>query len=356
VGLLAPLLATTLAIAAPGAPTREHAFALLADNRIVAVAVPSGRVTARLRLAPRPQGPISEGRFLALDARDRRLFILVQTGTGADWIAVVDSRTLKVRARFSLEPDISYRGIVLAGDLLYAYGGRFGREVDTTNHVREESAVLTQLDAANGVIRTSTTIRPANGHSWWIFWAAARADASGIALSYHGGCFGESIELCTTGADWIDVHGTSFTTCQRAATPYGCLADAHGMIEPYGVGWIAATGGETLVQYGRSGNVLRRLRTGIDNDHLMEFAFNPTRSRLYVLGSCGTRGWLRRVSLGGSAPALIGRGVCGDGLIVGRTSFVIRRGRTLDLRSLRTARLLHQRPLATDILDVIAGR
>ena len=345
-----------MARAAPAAPAREHAFALLSDNRLVEVALPSGRATARMRLAPGPQGPIGEGRFLAFDARDRRLFVLVQTGTGADWVAVVDSRTLNVRARFPLEPEISYRGIVLAGDVLYAYGGRFGREIDTTNHVREESAVLTQLDAANGVIRATSTIRPANGHSWWIYWAAAREDATGIALSYHGGCFGDSVELCTTGADWIDVHGTSFTTCQQTTTPYGCLADAHGMIEPYGVGWIAATGGETLVQYGRSGNVRRRLHTGIDNDHLMEFAFNATQSRLYVLGSCGTRGGLRRVSLSGGAATLIGRGVCGDGLIVGRTAFVIRRGRTLDLRNLRTASLLHQRPLATDILDVIAGR
>ena len=343
-------------MAASTAPAREHAFALLSDNRLVKVAVPSGRVTARVRLAPMPAGYVTEGRFLVLDARDRRLFVLVQTGAGTDWVAVVDSRTARLRARYALEPGVRYRGIVLAGDLLYAYGGRLGREVDTTNHVREQSAVLTQLDAASGVLHATTTIRPADGHSWWIYWGAARADASRIALSYHGGCFPEAIELCTSGADWVDARGTSLTPCERNTPPYGCLSEAHGTIEPYGVGWIAATGGETLVEYGRTGNILRRLHTGIVNDHVMDFAFDATQSRLYVLGACGTRGGLRRVSLNGAAATLVGRGVCGDGLVVGAAAFVIRRGQMLDLRSLRTARLLHQRKLAADILDVITAR
>jgi hypothetical protein len=356
VGLLAPLLATALAVTAPAARARQQAFALLSDNRLVEVAVPSGRVAARLRLAAKPAGYVTEGRFLAFDARDRRLFVLVQTGAGTDWVAVVDSRTAGLRARYALEPGVGYRGIVLAGDLLYAYGGRLGREVDTTNHVREESAVLTQLDAANGVLRATATIRPADGHSWWIYWGAARPGADRVALSYHGGCFPESISLCTSGADWIDVSGASFRPCDGHQARLGCLSEAHGMIEPYGVGWIAATGGETLVQYGRTGNLLRTLHTGIANDHVMDFAFDPVQSRLYVLASCGTKSGLRRVSLAGVRATLVRRGVCGDGLVVGRTSFVIRRGHALDLRSLRTAKLLRTRSLGSNILDVILTR
>jgi hypothetical protein len=355
VRLIAPIVAAALAVAAPG-PSTEHAFALLADNRLVEVAVPSDRVIHRLRLAPGPDGYVTEGRFLAFDSGDRRLFVLVQTGRGADWIAVLDARTARLRARWALEPGVLYRGIVLAGDVLYAYGGRLGREVDTTNHVREETAVLTQLDAANGIIRTTTTVRPAGGHSWWIYWGAARPDASQIVLSYHGGCSGDAITLCTSGADWIDATGPLLRPCDAEQERLGCMAEAHGMVEPYGAGWIAATGGERLLQYGRSGNVLRTLHTGIENDHLMELAFNATRSRLYVLGSCGTRGGLRQVSLSGAAPTLVGRGICGDGLVVGRTVFLIRRGNMLDLRSLRSARLLHQRPLVAPILDVITTR
>jgi hypothetical protein len=352
VGLIAPIVAATLAVAAPG-PSAEHAFALLSDNRLVEVAVPSGRVTHRLRLGPQPYGYVTEGRFLAFDARDRRLFVLVQTGTGADWIAVLDARTARLRARYALVRGVLYRGIVLAGDLLYAYGGQLGREVDVTNHVREESAVLTQLDAASGIVRSTTTVRPAAGHSWWIYWGAARSDGNRIVLSYHGGCFPDAIELCTSGADWIDVAGSSLQPCEPQPERFGCIA-AHGMIEPYGAGWVAATGGERLVQYGRAAKVLRTLHTGIQNDHIMDFAFNPTRSRLYVLGSCGGRGGLRRVSLSGGSPTMIRSGVCGDGLVVGRTSFMIRRGSALALRSLRTGRLLHISRFGSQILDVLA--
>jgi hypothetical protein len=67
VGLIAPIVAATLAVAAPG-PSAEHAVALLSDNRLVEVAVPSGRVTHRLRLSPQPDGYVTEGRFLAFDA------------------------------------------------------------------------------------------------------------------------------------------------------------------------------------------------------------------------------------------------------------------------------------------------
>jgi hypothetical protein len=354
---LAPLLATTLAVTAPAAASREQAFALLADNRLVEVAVPSGHVIATVRLAPKPTGDVSEGRFLATDARDRRLFVLVQTGAGKDWIAVLDSRTAKLRARYELERGVLYRGITLAGDVLYAYGGRLGREVDTTNHAREESAVLTELDEATGMSRGTITVRPADGHSWWIYWGAARGDGSRIALSYHGGCFPESIALCTTGADWISVEGASLRPCQGQKARLGCMSEAHGMIEPYGVGWIATSGGETLVQYGRTGNVLRRLHTGITRDHLMDFAFNVDGSRLYAIASCsGSKGGLRRVSLVGGPSTSIRPRVCGDAVAVGVTAFVIRKGSTLELRDLRTAKLLHRRRLASDILDAIATR
>jgi hypothetical protein len=347
------LLATALTLSAPPAPP-EHGFAVLADNQLVELAVPSGRVVARRRLGAKPQGYVTAGRLLAATP-DHRVFVLVQTGTGRDWVAVVDSRTSRLRARYELEPGVRYRGIAPAGDLLYAYGGRYGREVDTTNHWREESAVVTQLDAGSGVIRTSLTVRPTDGHMWWIYWGSARGDGTRVALAYHGGCFAEATQLCTSGADWIDADGATLHRCQAQASRsfLGCLQDAHGMIEPYGAGWIATTGGESLVQYGAKGDVLRRLHTGIRKDHVMSFAFNDDRSRLYALSSCSysTEG-LRRVSLSGGRPTLVGRRICGDGLVVGRTAFLVRRGSAIDLRDVRTAKLLEVRGLGADVLDL----
>jgi hypothetical protein len=353
-GLVAPLIATALMLAGPSPKPSERAFALLSDNRLIELALPSGKIVAGRQLGPKPRGQITAGRFLA-PARDR-LFVLVSTGTGSDSIAVLDPRTAELRTRYELEPGVRYRGIVLAGELIYAYGGRLGDEVDKTNHLREESVVLTQLDAANGERRLTVTVRPANGHRWWIYWGAARVDASSVVLSYHGGCYPDAAELCTSGADWVDAGGT-LRSCQVPTSRSGCLAEAHGMIEPYGVGWVATTGGESLVQYGRYGNVLRRLHTGLRRDHVMNFAFNAGRSRLYALSSClYGRDGLRRVSLSGGPSRLLRARICGESLAVARTAFVVRRTNAIDVRRPKTATLRSTQAFRSDVIDLVATR
>jgi hypothetical protein len=345
-GLVAPLIATVLTLAAPSPQPSERAFALLSDNRLIELALPSGKIVARRRLGPKPRERITAGRFLA-PTRDR-LFVLVSTGTGSDSIAVLDARTAERRTTYALEPGVRYRGIVLAGELLYAYGGRLGKEVDNATDFREESAVLTGLDIGTGERRVAITVRPPDGHSWWIYWGAARGDASRVALSYHGG---------TSGADWVDVSGTELRPCQiPAPRPFlGCLPDAHGMIEPYGVGWIATTGGESLVQYGQRGKFLRSLHTGLRRDHVMNFAFNADRSQLYVLSSClYGRDGLRRVFLSGGPSRLVRAKICGESLAVARTAFVVRRTNAIDIRRPRTATLRGTQEFRSDVIDVVA--
>jgi hypothetical protein len=63
---------------------------------------------------------------------------------------------------------------------------------------------------------------------------------------------------------------------------------------------------DRLVQYGQHGDILRRLHTGLRRDHVMNFAFNADRSRLYVLSSClYGRDGLRRVFLSGGPSRLV---------------------------------------------------
>jgi hypothetical protein len=333
-GLVAPLIATALTLAAPSPQPSERAFALLSDNRLLELALPSGKIVARRRLGPKPSERVTAGRFLA-PTRDR-LFVLVSTGTGSDSIAVLDARTVERLTTYELEPGVRYRGIVLAGERIYAYGGRLG------------TAVLTGLELGTGERRVTITVRPPDGHSWWIYWGAARGDASRMALSYHGG---------TSGADWIDVSGAELRACEiPAPRPFlGCLPEAHGMIEPYGVGWIATTGGESLVQYGQRGNVLRSLHTGLRRDHVMNFAFNADRSRLYVLSSClYGRDGLRHVSLSGGPSRLVRAKICGESVAVARTAFVVRRTNAIDVRRPRTATLRRTQEFRSDVLDVVA--
>jgi hypothetical protein len=355
VRVVASLFATVLALHAAPAPPAEHAFALLAGNRIAEVALPSGKVVARRRLGPEPGGgQLESGRMLARS--DERVFALVPNGKGSDSVAVLDRRTANTLAHWPLETGLRYRGLVFAADRLYAYGGRMGREVDTANHVREESAVVTQLDAANGAISGTSEIRPADGHMWRIYWGAAEANR--LALSYHGGCYPEVTQLCTSGADSIDVSGQTLSRCEHRSShaSLACLEEAHGMIEPYGVGWIATTGGESLVQYGRAGNLLRRLHSGIRHDHLMDFAFTSDRSGLLVIGSCYGHEGLRRISLRTGTSRLVRRKICGAAVVPGRSALVVAQSAALEICDPRTAQPRRKRSFGAKILDVILTR
>jgi hypothetical protein len=248
--------------------------------------------------------------------------------------------------------------VLLVANRLYAFGGRYGRVVRTDPvEVREQSAVITTLDAGSGGSLGTTTVRNADGRAWWILSAAARPDGSRLALSYHG--FG------TTGADWLDVASDGVRRCE-VPPPYsssGCIS-LHGMIEPYGRGWIGATGEEFLLQLDETGRELRRLHSGLRNEHLMNFTFTASGNGLFVLGSCDySRGGLRRVSLATGTSTLVRRGFCGEGVVVGRTALVVIRNAgvvpyatspaDLELRRPDTGRLLARRTLSASVLDLV---
>jgi hypothetical protein len=349
----AAVLASALALSGPA---DERAFALLADNRLVELKLPSGRVSARWALGPKLRGRVSPGRMLAL--RGSRVFALVQSVSGTDAIAVVDVRATRVRARYLLEPGVRYRGLLLVANRLYAFGGRYGRVVRTDPvEVREQNAVITTLDPSSGRSLGTTTVRNAEGRAWWILSAAARPDGSRIALSYHG--FG------TTGVDWLDVTADGLRRCNvpPSYSSSGCIS-LHGMIEPYGRGWIGATGDEFLLQFDEQGQELRRLHSGLQNEHLMNFTFTANGKSLLVLGSCDySRGGLRRVSLTTGTSTVVRRGFCGEGLVVGRTALVVIRNAgvvpyattraELELRRPGSGRLLSRRTLSASVLDLV---
>ncbi len=349
---VAAILASALAVSAPAG---ERAFALLADNRLLQLELPGGKVIARRVLGPKLRERVSPGRMLALGGS--RVYALVRTTAGTDSIAVVDARGTRLRARYPLEPDVRYRGILLVQDRLYAFGGRYGRIVVTDpTEVREQDALVTTLDVGSGRVLGTTTVRPADGRAWWILSGTATPDGSRIALSYHG--------FNTTGADWLEVTPDGLRRCS-VPSPFpssGCIG-LHGMIEPYGKGWIGATGEEFLLEFDESGRELRQLHSGLRNEHLMNFAFTANGKGLLVLGSCSySRGGLRRVSLVTGTSTLVRRGFCGEGLAVGHSALVVIRNESvvavstspavLEFRRPDTARLLAARDVSASVLDV----
>lgn len=349
---VAHLIALALALHSAPASTPERAVALLANDEVVSVSLPSGRALFRQRVGPKlPATRTEPGRMLARS--DRRIFVLVPSAAGSDSVVVLSARSGAILARWSLEPGVRYRGLVFAADRVFAYGGRLGQEVDRANHVREQSAVVTQLDGANGALGNTTEIRAAEQHSWWIYWGSA--DATRLALSYHGGCFSEFVQLCTSGADVLDISGAELKRCEHVSShlTLGCLEEAHGMIEPYGVGWIATTGGEELVQYGRDGRVLRRLHSGIRKEHLMDFAFTRDRGGVLVIGSCFGGEGLRRISLRTGRSTLVRPRLCGGSVAAGRRALVVRKSESIQICTPATARACRTKRLGAEIVDLM---
>lgn len=361
------VLAAGMLMAAPAAggqlPT-SSAFVVLADNVLLRLELPRGRVVGRRVLGPRPASRFADARrAIALDRANMRVFVLTSgVGGRRDSIAVVDPRTLAVRARFRLDRGVGYRGVLLARStgLLYAYGSRKGRFVDPQTTFGEYAAVVTVFRAADGRILARWTVRPANRLEWWTYWAALSADERRLILTYHGSN--------TTGADVLTLSGTRFAPCAPTRTAFprsGCAGDVHGAAEAYGEGFVAATGGTRVVVLDERGEVVRRVRTGLQTHH-MDFALGEG-GRLFGIGPCGKIGGLWAVDLedGRSVRLRPARGstrLCGSRVIAARARLFVATGGgvppfvaippgvlILDQRSGRTLRRLRTSAFALDI-------
>jgi hypothetical protein len=310
---LVPLLVAALCSGAAAGPRPSSALALLTDGTLVRVRIPSGTILVRMRVGARAVPQIESGRFLA--RRGRGAYALDPSRRAT--LVAFDAVTLKIRWRRALEPGVSYRGVVLAGDRLYAYGYRPGRLIDKEFRLHEDAAVLTAV-GTSGSLDGSWTVRAAETHSWWEWWGAASADGRTLALSWHGGCYPDSVSLCTSGADLLDVSGAAPEPCPPTAGSEGCLADVHGAIEPYAGGWLAATGGPELNVLDVAGRLTRTLDSGLTNEHLMSFALDATADRVFVLATCyfGRQG-LRVLSPPSDSSRLLTRRVCGSDLTLG---------------------------------------
>ena len=362
VGVLA-IAVLAAAPAADGRPRTAFAYVMVADNSLLRVEITGGRIVERRGLGAKPPVRYQDARHaVALDRARDRLFALVAGVRGrADSIAVVEARTLAGRGRFRLDRGVDYRGVLLARStgLLYAYGSRKGPFVDPETRFGEYAAVVTVLRAVDGRIVARWTVREANRLEWWTYWAALSGDERRLILSYHGSN--------TTGADVLTLSGTGFTPCAptRTLSPRsGCSGVVHGMAEPYGDGFVGATGGTRVVVLDGRGEVVRSVRTGLQTHH-MDFALSRG-GRLFGIGACGKLGglWAVGIETGSNLrlrPARGSRQLCGSRVAVaGRRLLVATGGGAPPYQWIRPAlvgldargRTLWRVPTSAFVLDI----
>lgn len=288
----------------------------------------TGTIETSVSLGPTSPTP-QVGRFLALSPDRDTLYVLVPwTRATRQVVTAVDLASLQIRERFRLPRGLAYRSVVAGSrsGRLYVVGNR-----PAVNEVPAPTdAVVTVLDPASGAVLSTWNVREADGHFWWVLDAAVSDDERRLYISYHGGCAAES-DLCTTGADWLDIGGDRARRCQRQTYPYGgCMGRVHGSVAVYEGGVVAATGEAPIIQIDRRGRMVQSWKSGIPGNHLMQFALDRKGRVLYALGSCGYRGGLSRIDLESGRSRVTGYrtsrasgGVCGERLALGPESLIV---------------------------------
>jgi PQQ-like domain len=271
-------------------------YALTAANQLVG-ATASGRVVVRRQLAPARRATSPSPR-LALDGG--RLFVLVRRDTTPDRLVVLDAVTARVIVWRRLPQEFHARVLVAREGRVFIAGNRRVRRV--APGLFEEDAVVLEADRVGRVLRTFT-VRIADGHDWWVTSAALSPDGRRLAVSYHGGCDERAPNLCTGGADVVDVTQGAREACVEPYRRSGCV-EAHGHVEFYEDYLLAATGGEEIQVVGRA-----PLNTRLGNSHVMDFALDRTSRELVAAGPCQHLGGLSIVALdSGSTRVLVAPG------------------------------------------------
>lgn len=301
----------------PGTTPAEPArvFVLLADTRVLGLGGARFNPVWSTDLGT-GSGRQVIGHYLAW-GRAGELVALLRGSESSDRLIALDPTTGRQRAEWELPGGVAYRSLAVGTrtGVVYLFGNRpSGRATLGTG----QDAVVTVLDAQSGRVIRSWTARSADGRDWSVYRGEVSADEQRVFLSYHGSD--------TTGVDWFTLRGQTLTRCRPPAPDLACI-DSHGDFTPYGSGLLVATGLSAIKQVGLRGRVIRRYDTDLRGNHLMGFALDRERKRLYAVGSCGYVGGLSMVQLSTGATrrlaprlpktrdseaALPANGVCGE--------------------------------------------
>jgi hypothetical protein len=271
-------------------------FVLLTDNQLLRTA-DDGDVLSRTRLAPDP-GTASYGGLLAASPDRRTVYALVRGDR--QHVAAID-RDGAVLDRWALPDRATWRRLAVGPRTARVYLAGNVRGVRRNELGQVELGARLLVLSPDGEPLAHGPIRAAAGRDWYVQSLTVAADESSMLVSYHGSD--------TTGADIVrpdPVRGCSDTTPRWGA----CLARNHGRAEWIDDGILAATGEPALAVLAPSGRVVRKLDTGLQHVHLMEFVV--ARDVAYAFGNCVQGAGIARVPLApGAAPARISD-ACGD--------------------------------------------
>ena len=303
-----------------------HAFALLANNRLMGFSPVTGSVDFSISLGGAAAAD-SVGRYLAYSPAHDWIYVLSQNPQRrASTLSVVDLATHTLTRRIQLERGTQFRSL--------AVGRRTGR-VFLFGHVsgvergrRFERLVIVVKNPVGTRTLARWLVAKSRAFDWRIFQGAVSPNEGTVFVSYHGSS--------TSGADSFAVTAKGLIPCQTAHPPgRGCIP-VHGAIEPFNDQLLGTAGDPAWIRLmTRSGKIIKTFATGLARNHLMQFTLDPLNRIAYAIGSCGYTGGLSRIDLGTGAAKLIGypappssgealrSGICGERVAIVSGSMLI---------------------------------
>lgn len=221
-----------------------------------------------LDLATDSAASFGVGRFMARGAEANTIHVLTHDAS----FLTVRLRPLSIIARQRFQGQRWASLARAANGDLYLFGnaapGLAIKHVDATGRVLHDWKV--QLD--------TTGVLDEQPLEWSIYLGGIAADGRRLYVGYHGSN--------TTGVDWFDLRGDSLFRCPtRGRSWVGCVG-SHGGFAVYKGGLLFATGFEVIGWTDFAAPVPQGYDTRLLRDHLMEFAIDSARGRLYAIGSC----------------------------------------------------------------------
>jgi hypothetical protein len=272
----------------------ERVFALRADNTLLAFGA-SGALPVEIRLAsPSPTVPMFAEHLLATNVNQSILFALVMSDAQLhQFVAVVDAAEVKLLRLIPVADGANFRCI--------AIGARTGHIYLSGNQVRKSptprkppanptvgNPVVWVLDPNDGMVLHTWNLDVPDEYDWWVYQAEPSEDEKNILVSYHG--------ATTTGIDSFGIVEDELVRCKDRKTPHsGCMSVHGGFVQMRDL-LFTTTGQPEILEY-RSGTVEQVFNSELEGSHLMEFAIDRGRERIYAIGSCGFAGGLSVLKL-----------------------------------------------------------
>jgi hypothetical protein len=214
--------------------------------------------------------------LMAFTSHHRYVVVLVRGPVGE--VLTIDLATRAAVHRRQLPAGLIYRGLDVGPvtGRVYVFANRETGPDRGPIQGPPSDAVVLVLTSDLASLVMSQTVRTSSGFDWYIYQGGLDPSETHLLLSYHG--------PDTTGVDVISVAGDRLQD-QCTQPQYGCIR-SHGGFVFSGGNILLTTGSSSVLETDQSGQTIREIDTGIENEHIMEMEADRGGRHLLIAGSC----------------------------------------------------------------------